>query len=856
MVGLAWRSVRGHPGRFALSLAAVVLGVAFVSGTLTVRAMMAETFASLAASAKTADVYVQRVGPDVPETGSRVDDTLAALIQPLPQVHLAWPDYSGAVMLMTADGEPASAGLGPSPRLRAVAGDPVVDGDLADGRLPSGPGEVALGETTATMAGLAVGDRTDIVVDEGRWSVEVTGVLELPGEEAGVGVVLMDVETIRQFCCADGLVVSIAVYGTAGVAPEELKTAVETVLPADDAVGATLGGAVRDAERTRLDSSFGFIGLVVLALALAALLVGAFIIANTFSLVVREQLRSMALLRTMGASPRQVTATVVLQAVVVGLAGSVLGLGAGFAFVWAVRAGLGTLGMTFGDRIPIRWPSLLGALALGIGTTVAAAWVPSRRAARCRPVDALFERPPDAATARWARSAVGACLVVLGAALLGAVWLAPDAGRWLLACAALSLAVGAVMAGPVAVPAAARAFAWPLRRLLPAVSLLARGNIVRAPHRAANTASALMISLALVSATLVVAASSQASVRAVIEAELVADFMVVPTSRMPIASALVDDVTALPEAQLLIERILPARVESAEATAAADPTAASTITLSVVDSDFFDRVLAATVREGTTSDFPRRIALDQGLADSRGIRAGQEVTVTLEPSSPRATAATAVVAFVFDSTVLTGVFVDSAWLDGAWTADEQNQSLSVGRVFVCLAPTADVSVAADRLNDIVRPYPTAMVLDKEGFRSSVAQQVDQLVSMLFALVALSVIVSLLGVANTLALSIAERKREIGFLRVVGLDQRQLAAMVFVESLFMGLAGALSGLVIGTALGATAPAVLADQGLQTRAIPWGGLALALSGGVVAAEAAALLPARRAIRSPVLEAIAEQ
>jgi ABC-type multidrug transport system fused ATPase/permease subunit len=188
MVGLAWRSVRSHPARFALSLAAVVLGVAFVSGTLTVRAMMAQTFASLAASAKTADVYVQRAGPAVPEMGSRVNDTLAALIQP-------WP-------------------------------------------------------------------------------------------------------------------------GAAGVAPEEVKSAVEAVLPADDAIGATLGGAVREAQRTRFDASFGFIGLVVLALAVAALLVGALIIADTFAMIVREQLRSMAILRALGASSRQVATTVLVQAAV------------------------------------------------------------------------------------------------------------------------------------------------------------------------------------------------------------------------------------------------------------------------------------------------------------------------------------------------------------------------------------------------------------------------------------------------------------------------------------------------------------------------------------------------------------
>jgi putative ABC transport system permease protein len=325
---------------------------------------------------------------------------------------------------------------------------------------------------------------------------------------------------------------------------------------------------------------------------------------------------------------------------------------------------------------------------------------------------------------------------------------------------------------------------------------------------------------------------------------------------MPIPAALVDEVAALPDAQPLIERVLPARVEPAEAGAPSSTAASATTLLSVVEPDFFDRVLAATVRDGATADFPGRVALDQDLADARGIRAGQEVTVTLEPTSPRATAATAVVAFVFDSTVLTGVFVDGAWLDGIWAQAEQDHVVAVGRVFVCLDPTADASLAAERLRDIVRPYPTATVLDKEGFRSSVAQQVDQLVSLLFALVALSVIVSILGIVNTLALSISERKREIGLLRAAGLDRRQLAAMVLVESLLMGLAGASFGLVIGAALGAAAPAVLADLGLRTLAIPWGDLALALGGAAVAAEAAALLPARRAIRLPLLEAITEQ
>jgi putative ABC transport system permease protein len=858
VIRVALRGVRAHLVRFALSVLAVALGVAFVAGTFALRSMLGSTFSDIVATTTLGDAYVRGAqeagGPSSADLSvgtqfNRVPLTLVDELEAVDGVAAALPDLQGPVVLVGADGmavqstQAPSFGFGYDARDRAA--------HLVAGRAPRDGSEVALESATLRASGLALGDATRIVVGGAIRPVTVVGELGVGAALAGATVVFLDEATARAAFAPDGDVSRIAVNADPGVAQDELVRRLTPVVHAADADATVVtGDAQRADSRAQILSLLGFVTTFLLVFAAIALFVGAFIIANTFAMWVRQRMRELALLRAVGASPLQVFASIVLQAALVGVVGAALGLAGGLGLVVLLRAVLAHLGMHLAGRIPVDGFTILVSVAVGTAVSVVAAAVPARRAALVPPVEALRDEVSVPERSLRRRAVLGVVVLLAG---VGGVLVAvgrpdaPHASAWLGAGAA-GVLLGVLLVSPVVARSVLRVLGAPTTAWRP-VGRLARGNVTRNPRRTANTAGALMIGMALVGAAAVIAATTQASTRAIVEHEATTDFIlrVAPSATVP-RQALAD-VRAVPgvraadafsSGSVLVRAGAPgepARAAGALAITGIDPAAIGrSIRTDVVTGDF-----PAALRGG-------EVAVQRTTAHDRGWSVGDRLTLVGTAGQVPVT-----VGAVIDSPAFgVPLVVGQAVLDRLVPTAQQQ----VTTVFVTAEPGTDLDALRAGLTSAVRPYLVVSVLDSEQFVSQLADQVNRVLVILYALLGLSVVIAVLGIVNTLALSVIERTREIGLLRAVGLGRLQLGSTITLESVLTAVFGTAVGLVVGVALAATLPRLYADQGLRTLAVPWGSLLLMLALAVVVGVLAAAWPAVRAARLPVLEAVSAE
>ncbi|MBD5785352.1 FtsX-like permease family protein [Cellulosimicrobium terreum] len=883
MIRVTLRGVRAHVVRFVLSVLAVALGVAFVVGTFAFRGMLSSTFDDIIATTLVADVYVrgaQEVTGDSTEPGggggtgfgaerSPVPAALVDSIEQVDGVDRAVPDVSGPAVLVAADGTAVVTNGPPSVALAIDPEDPSLT--LLDGAWP-GTGEIALEESAAQTAGLATGDETTIVLGDEPVPVTVAGVFGIEAAAAGAILVGLDEATARDAFAPDGEVGQIAVWasptsvgaGATAADEEALADAVGDVLP--DGAEAVTGTTARAEASESVEQVLGFVETFLLVFAAIALFVGAFIIANTFQMSVRERLRELALLRALGASPAQVFASVLVQAFLVGLVGGGLGVLAGAGLVRVIRWGLALADMEFSGRVPIGGAQLALAVGLGAAVSVLAAVLPARRAAEIPPVQAMRD---DVAPERGTRTrAVGGVLVVAAGA--GVLWLAAFLGssvadaptgwpwlddlspRTLLGVGAGLVLVGVLVGSPAVARGVLTVLAWPLVVALRPLGRLARGNVTRSPRRTASTAGALLIGMALVSVTAVIAASTQASVRSIVENEVRAD-LVVDSATRTVPDGAVEAVRDAPGAATVDTvrlGLAPAAVAGGAGTgdgAGAEPQGTD---VAGVPATFFDTALDPVALEGD----PTSTLEDSGVVVHRRTarERGWEVGDTLRLGEQGATVEAEIGAIIDSQLVGTGVLVRDELFDEVVPASQASTRI----VYVSADAGAGPAEIADlraALTDAVEPYLVVTVLDREETASAFADQVDQVLVILYALLALSIVIALLGIVNTLALSVIERTREIGLLRAVGLGRMQLAGIIAIESVLTAVYGTVLGVATGIGIGAALPGVLADEGLSTLAVPWGQVLAILGVAVVIGLVASVWPAVRAARLPVLEAV---
>jgi len=841
------RAVTSHAGRFVMSVLAVALGVAFVTGTFALRHMLSSTFDEIVNAAATADAYVRTADgnpTDLTSTGAvggGVPLSSLDAIRKVDGVRQANPDIQGPVTLVGADGAAVRSTQAPS------FASPWFSNNTSythiEGRGPANASEVMLERHTLESSGLHIGDRTHLVVLGRATEVTVVGEADFSAPMAGATIVILDEATMRADFAPTGNVGSISVYAQPGVSQSDLVQRLKATAPAGSQV--VTGDQLRQETRDTIAKQLGFISTFLLVFALLALFVGGFIIANTFTMAIRQRMREFALLRAVGASPTQVFGSIVVQAAVVGLAGSLIGVAGGFGLVEGIGALLRKMDMTLSSSVPLTWSTVVIGLLVGTVVSVAAAALPARRAAVVPPVEAMRDEVTVHERSLHRRAWVGAALIALGAAAVITAVVRPgaDSAGMLLGVGAAGVIVGVLVVGPVVVPAVVRWLAVPAVAWWRPVGRLARGNVVRNPRRAASTAGALTIGMALVGASAVLAASTDASVRDIASTMLHADYVLQTQYPDTIAPEVVANVRALPGVgQVYALPAVEAKVTDASTT--------RTLSLDGLDPKIFDSVMTVETMTGPVAQVisDGGAVVDTKAAEANGWHIGDQLTVTTAGGEKRLT-----IGAMFHSSGLDiGVVVGQPVLDALVAPAQQTDS----QVMVVAAPGADVAALRAPLTDVVKPYYVISVMDSKQFVNGIAGQVNQMLTILYALLGLSIVIAVLGIVNTLALSVIERTREIGLLRAVGLGRLQMAGTITTESVLIAVCGTVVGLVTGVALASALPRLFHDQGLQHLAIPAASLVGMLVLAVVVGVAAAVWPAIRAARLPVLDAVSQE
>lgn len=869
---IALRDIRAHLGRTALAVLAVALGVAFVAGTFSFRTLLSTTFDAVISTSAAGDAYVRGAamtpGTDVVSGSSSTVHTsvpaaLADVLADVPGVSHARPEPTGLLTLFGADGTVVTTGGAPTIATPFPADDTRYP--YLTGRAPSGPAEIALEEHTAARSGLTTGSATTVVLAGEIREVTVSGVVSFDGPLAGALVVGLDPAVALETLAPDGLVPQIAVEAAPGVSQDELRDTLAAALAATDVPGASAaeavtGDTVRGETRAQIDDQIGFLQIFLLGFAGVSLAVATFLIANAFSMQVRQRRRELALLRALGASPGQVLGSVLVQALVVGVVGSVVGVALGTGLAAGIGAIFSATGTELSGSVVPTWPTILLAVAVGVVVSVVGALLPARRAALVAPVEAMREDTPSERGLR-VRGAIGAVLVALGVAgiivastvsearwqdLLGAAdGEAADMGGAVLAASAVTLVVGVLVLAPVLARPVVTVLAWPSVVLARPLGALARGNVVRQPRRTAATAGALTIGMVLVSASAVLAASASTSMRSVVESDLKADLMVSGFPGVP--SGAIDAVAALPEVGAL------------------DPVSAGLTSVAGVEGAqwAFDmprelprRSIEIHVVDGTLDALDRGEALVlEPAATANGWEVGD--TLTLGTAASPVAGADGAVTVRVGAVVVSRAFGGSFFLPQDLFADVTVPATrDIAVAFLGVAPGTSVEQMRDAVTPAVTAYGAVSVQDADDLADSLAAQVNQMLTIVYAMLALSILIAVLGIVNTLALSVVERRREISLLRAVGLGRLQLASVVGIESVLTAVFGTALGVTVGVGVSSALPTVMADMGLTDLVVPWGQIGVLVVLAAVVGVVAALWPAIRASRVPVLEGLASE
>ncbi|MCU1595039.1 MAG: hypothetical protein JWO12_2431 [Frankiales bacterium] len=835
MIHVILRSLLARKLRLLMSTSAIVLGVAFVAGSLTLTDTLGRVFDNLFVNLNAqTDLEVRghvaiegATGPTVLRTP--VQARVLATVAAVPGVRAVTGDVSGYAQILRKDGTAYKTGGAPAGGVNYDANAATSSISLRKGRAPTAAGEVALDVTTARKAGFQVGDHITLLLASGRQEPTITGTFGLGKNDSlgGASIVAFDQVTAERLLGRPGEYDALRIAAVDGTSIPDLRRRLTQVLPGsvEIASGAQIAAETSSAVKTGLS----FFNTFLLVFAGVALFVGAFLIFNTFTILVAQRQRELAVLRALGASRTQVTSSVLAEAVVIGLLASGIGVGLGLLVALGLRALVGTFGATLPPGpLVVSSQTVLLSFLVGVGITGVAALLPARRASAVRPIAAMRAAVlPQAGLRRG--SAVGAVLLAAGIVLL----VLGVGGRSALlgvGCVLTFLAVA--MLSPVLSTPAARLLGAPLTRRIP--GRLGRLNAMRNPRRTATTAAALMIGLAMVSAVSLVGASAKASFATDVPAALAADLVIQQQALdQGIPLGVVRQLAALPEV---------ARADGLHRGQAKVGTKLTNVT-TLPASAIGPALILKRVTGDVTALAPGRLLVDQDEATRQGLKVNGHVTVQLPRSAPRSY----VVVGTFAPNLLASKYLLDATAASGFATREDSTLLLTGR--------AGVSATALRhaVQAVTSTLPSLDLMDRKELTKSATGQIDTAMAFINVLLLLSVAIAVLGIVNTLALSVIDRTRELGLLRAVGLSRGQTRRMITTESTIVAIFGALLGIAVGVGFGIVLQRALHDQGITVLAIPYGRLAVFVLAAGVTGVLAALLPARRAARLNVLQAV---
>ncbi len=842
MLQLTLKNLGAYKRRVLSTGLAVILGVAFLAATLALGDTMRAGFTTdivqgVGDTAVTVRSDTRLGGGDYVEQTGVLDASMVQQLAVIDGVAEAQPGVEGVAQLVGSDGSAIGGNGPPTVGTNWIPTGPLNAYRIDEGRAPSERGEVAIDASAADKGDLHVGDRT-IVRTPQPTPVTVVGIAKFGARDTlgGATVTFFTTDQASELLLGQpGKISTVSLAADPGVSEDELAARVATTLPAgtEAVTGAQLVAEFQD----DIDEGFlNFFETLLLAFAAIALLVATFSIYNTFSIVVAQRTRESALLRALGASRRQVLRSVGIEALVIGTIASVLGLAAGYGLASGMTALLGAGDLDLPVGLILDAGTIVTAMVVGIGVTLVASIAPAIKASRVAPLAALRDVAVDrSGTSVW-RALVGAVAAASGVALMLSGASGESMGK--VGLGTLVTLIGAVLLGPVVARPAAAIIGAPVAALRGRAGVLARRNSMRNPRRTSGTASALMIGVAVVAAFTVLAASVKASIGRTADRSVTADLVIAQTnfSAPGLDPAMVPALRQLPELdqvaaggdgvfQIDGETVYPVVIDTSNLGAVAD--------MEVEQGDL------ATLRADG-------LAVQADYAEEHGWTIGSPVEVGWADG----TASTLTVDVIYG---LRNLFGDLIITPEAYNP-HATQPMDVV-VLMTTAAGVSVDAAQAAVQQVAERFYAPDVQTRGEYLDAVNRQIDQSLAFVYGLLAIAILIAVMGIANTISLSVHERTRELGLLRAIGQSRRRIRTMVRWEAVIVAVFGTLGGIGLGTFAGwAVVRAIGQDEGFDTFSLPTTRLAVVVALGALAGILAARRPAKRAAKLDVLEAIA--
>jgi putative ABC transport system permease protein len=855
MIGVALRGLAGRKFRTVLTAIAIVLGVAMMSGAYVLTDTIDKAFnAIFVESYAGTDAVVSGKGADISFEGEQsqpppIPEDALGQVRAVDGVEVATGSVTDdQTKLLKPDGESIDTGGAPS---FAFGIDTAPEYDrfnplnLVEGRWPSGSAEVAIDEGVADDERFAVGDRIGVAALGPAREFEIVGIAKY-GDVSSLGgatFAIFDVPTAQTLVDKEGELDAVQAAAQDGVAPEELVARIRGELGTSVTVRSGTEQASEDSDEVATFTSI--IRYFLLSFAGIALFVGAFVIFNTLSITVAQRTREFATLRTVGASRRQVLGSVILEALVIGLLASIIGLFAGLGLAVGLEELFSALNLDLPQTETVfATRTIVVSLLVGTVVTLIAGLSPALRATRVPPIAAVREGAtlPRSALSRFAPY-IAVATIVLALLALSYAMLAPDVATGdrfiLLGVGVLALFIGVALLSSRLVVPLTRLVGWPARRIGGASGKLAEGNAIRDPGRTASTAAALMIGIALVTFVGVLAQGLRVSNSDAIEEQIQADLVVTSQDGYSEFPAAVGDAAAKIEGTDLVSNVRQdvAEVDGSGANLTGLDGSSINQVYNFRWTDGSDEVLTSLGNDGAV--------VPDDIADDKDLAVGDSFTVLTTDNERR-------------EFMVRGIYDGSPFYPLLGTASISQDGFDAlydrprNRFTLINVPGASGAGAKTSVERGLEDFPDTRVQTRQEWIDKEDEEISQFLLLLYVLLALSVIVSLFGMVNTLALSVFERTRELGMLRAVGMTRRQTRRMVRHESVITALIGAALGLPLGILLALLVTQALSEYDLQF-AIPAGALITFVIVSVIAGIVAAILPARRAARLRVLEAL---
>ena len=826
------RNLAAHKLRLALTGLSVILGVAFVAGTLLFTDTITHSFDNLF-NRVGKGVAVQVKGKDL-ANGDNSDVTQSApipasFVDTLRKVDGAAQvtgHVQGYAALVGKDGKLVGGGGPPQIGVNWTGSDPA--DKIVSGHTPQAPDEVAIDPETAKKAGLQVGDQTRILTKDKPQTFTIAGIID-NGSLNGATLTWFQTSVAQRLLYQPGAFSDVQIKSQSGVSEQTMLERVKQVLPSD--MTAITGTQMRKDAQNQLDQVMNIFRIFLLVFAGISMFVGSFIIFNTFTMLVAQRTRELALLRAVGAARGQVTRTVLGEAVGVGVVGSTFGLGLGVGIAVILQAffksqGLDLKGGLYFTPTPVIW-----SYVVGITVTVVAAYFPARRAAKIPPVAAMRDDVALPQRSLRIRILMGAILTVIGAALMGVGIFGGGSQPLIpLGIGTVLVFLGVAMLAPVISTPVVKVIGVGLPRLFRTPGRLAYHNAQRNPRRTASTAAALMIGLSLVSTVAVIGSSLGASINKVVDDQFGADYIVSPNGGHGFSPATAQTVAAVPGVTRATAVFAgQMKLDGKQAAYQSGDTAA-----------LFKAAKGQLVK-GSLDLGNDGMLIDEDLAKKKNWTVGSTTEATFNTGPDQ-------------TLTVKGIFKKSDFLGNriiglpVYQAHTTNQLAEV--VLIDAKQSAATKTA---IENSIKDYPNLKVSDQTGLKADARKQVQGLVTFLTIMLVLSIIIAAFGVINTIALSVIERTREIGLLRAVGTSRRQIRRMVRLEAVVIAVFGGLLGVALGIAFGVAIQQGAKDNGISVLEVPYGTMIIYVIVAGVIGVLAALWPAWRAGRMDVLKAI---